>query len=120
MLFRSGNTAEQGGAVALSNLWEGSISNSTFIRNEAMAGGAVYFEIWTQQIKITHDCLFMENTASLSGGAIFMVSVDKSETIAIENCTIKKNTAKLGGSYPIIEDIMLSCLFFYRWCLLSD
>ena len=83
--FKNCEAAYNGGAILIQTSKVATISNSTFVENDAGFGGAIYGDT----ITIT-SCTFTSNTAE-NGGAIQGSS-------KINNCTFTSNTAKIGGA----------------------
>ena len=99
-----GNTATNGGAIYL----EGNdckIEGCIFQKNKAESGGAIDIGYKNHKnvfnLAIT-SCTFLENTATVYGGAI----CGNCENTKVSNCTFKQNTAQKGGA---IEWITYKC-----------
>ena len=105
--FFDNNTAYNGGAIYVVN--DGAnITGTKFTNNLARysnnnmgGGGAIYFSAETHDDNKTHayidDCEFINNTAALNAGAIFI----SHNTISVLNSIFKNNTAhsQAGGIY---------------------
>jgi predicted outer membrane repeat protein len=91
------NSTAQQGAGLLVNAGQVEITNSTFARNQAGWGGAVWAKWGT--VSIT-DSSFVDNDASL-GGALYLV--DPSGEHQLTATTLSGNTASWGGAI-FIED----------------
>mgnify|MGYP002521675860 CR=1 FL=1 len=88
------NSAKVGGAISLAGVAEDSIiDNCTFIGNVAeIDGGAVY--LWSDDAKVTvTDSEFIDNTA-IYGGAIENEGVGD---LVVDGCAFVENTASLRG-----------------------
>ena len=127
----SGNTASTGGAIYINNVGNIKISNNNFTDNSAvLEGGAIYIPYSTSNLLIDiaysdfirnnasqggaiysgnkgtdawniHDCNFFNNSATVSGGAIY---VDNAQII--KNCNFDGNKADGdGGAVYVAEGI---------------
>ena len=126
----TGNSASSGGAIYINNVGNIKISNnnftdnsatmeggaiyipystnllidiaySDFIRNNASQGGAIYSGAKGTDTWNIHDCTFINNSATLSGGAIYVAN-----TQMIYNCNFDGNKADGdGGAVYVAEGI---------------
>ena len=93
-LFKENAATYGGGAIDIENSRVFYLKNRTFVRNTVKtlkgngSGGAI-FSIRSSDITV-QQCLFKENTATDSGGAIFMQETRGS----FENCTFDRNSIK--------------------------
>ncbi|MBL9147841.1 MAG: VCBS repeat-containing protein [Phycisphaerae bacterium] len=87
-----GNSAQQGGAIALRNSTLDA-TNAVFFDNDAKLGGAIFRE--TQAVTLT-SCTFEQNVALADGGAIFDSS--GSAPVTINGSTFTSNVASRGGA----------------------
>ncbi len=90
-----GNTASQDGGGVYHNSSPATYTRCTFVNNKtegpiADDGGAMYIVGETSNEVVATSCLFTNNTANSSGGAILLVSGPDSQFL---NCTIFGNTA---------------------------
>lgn len=95
----SNNSADLGGAVAIMKqngfavAGNTTFMNDTFTGNNAVNGGAIYAE--NENITVSGNSSFEENTASQNGGAIYIL---KGSTLTVEEgTTFSKNTAETNG-----------------------
>ena len=93
-LFKQNTATDSGGAIAMQET-RGSFVNCTFERNSVESrlqrddfGGAVS-AVHKSHLTV-HHCLFKENTANYSGGAIFMQETRGS----VVNCTFERNSVE--------------------------
>ena len=120
-LFQDNSAVFSGGAIAITRSRILLLKNSTFVRNQVKTltghgyGGAIH--LFGNKNLIVQQCLFKENTATYSGGAIMMV---KTRGIFV-NCTFEKNTAEsslqrpdFGGAVCALDNSHLTihqCIF---------
>jgi PKD repeat protein len=104
--FQNGLSAEDGGAMIAGRL--GRIENCDFNRNSAESGGAISFEPWYVDGPRIENCKFVDNTATLNGGAIV------GEVSNLENSRFMQNHAgSMGGAiYGDCESEVLACVFY--------
>ena len=99
--FTDNSAVMEGGAIYIpystSNLID--ISYSEFIRNNASQGGAIYSGAKGTDTWNIHDCTFINNSATLSGGAIYVVN-----TQMINNCNFDGNKADGDGGAVYVEE----------------
>ena len=107
-------TADDGGAIGALRSTV-SIDSSTFANNIAVSGGAVASSQVSRPATMIRNCIFLNNTASNSGGA---VSTDL-YTI-IDNSTFIENTARLGGAVLAIGTIAISDSVFINNIVYRD
>ena len=95
----SKNSADLGGAVAIMKqngfdvAGNTTFMDDTFTGNNAVNGGAIYAE--NENITVSGNSSFEENTASQNGGAIYIL---KGSTLTVEEgTTFSKNTAETNG-----------------------
>lgn len=95
----SKNSADLGGAVAIMKqngfavAGHTTFMDDTFTGNNAVNGGAIYAE--NENITVSGNSSFKENTASQNGGAIYIL---KGSTLTVEEgTTFSKNTAETNG-----------------------
>jgi predicted outer membrane repeat protein len=93
LTFANGTASGDGGAIFALGLGL-EVSNSTFTKNSAAYGGAIYTDDSgpTNKITITNST-FSGNSASVNGGAIF-----NQENLTLINDTISGNSAATAGS----------------------
>ncbi len=111
-----GNTARDGGAIALLNpypdaLGSALIRDCLFIDNAATAGGAIACRGWDVRPNI-ESCRFESNTASSNGGALHADVAGP----AMTDCTFENNGATYGGGALSFIDIfdfvsLIDCRF---------
>jgi len=91
--FESNQTSDFGGAGAIENNGGLTLDHVYFINNECAEGGTVF----TSSLGITKikDCVFIGNSASVQGGAVYN-DYDSSRATII-NCTFINNTAPVGA-----------------------
>ena len=93
-LFKENAATDSGGAIDIDRSRSLLLKNSTFVMNTVKnltgyaTGGAINLVINSNLI--VQQCLFKENTATYSGGAIFMQETRGS----FQNCTFDRNTVK--------------------------
>jgi predicted outer membrane repeat protein len=98
-LFES-NSADSGGAVALSSSSTAYISTCNFVRNSAADSGGALTAILQSSVTI-QDSLFSENQASgFGGGGIRMIA----SRVDLLSNTFTANNAKGGGGGAILWD----------------
>ena len=128
----SGNSADSGGAIYINNVGNIKISNnnftdnsavteggaiyipyssssilidigySNFIRNNASQGGAIYSGNKGTDTWNIHDCNFLNNSATVSGGAIYVANPQQ-----IINCNFDGNKAVVdGGAIYVVEGVI--------------
>ena len=131
-LFKGNTATHSGGAISMQKT-RGIFVNCTFEKNSADRGGAVFTLLDTSHLTghshggaihlvrnkdlIVQQCLFTENTATYSGGAIEMI---KTQGIFV-NCTFEKNSVKsrlqrgnFGGAVCALDNSHLTmhqCIF---------
>lgn len=112
--FIDGSSGEYGGAV----YWNGNnglLDNCTFEGNSITGtvggqsnGGAIYVN--AANVKIINSVFANNSVYRYSAGAIYMMK--GSNSILIENCTFKNNTAMSGGALDIGADVVVNnCTF---------
>lgn len=107
--FESNAAERKGGALAVLDADIGcALSNSSFLGNAALAGGAVHFA-GSDSVEISGDCRFEDNAASLYGGGLYAVTALQRETIRILDATFTRNNATLGGENNQLSFLMV-CL----------
>ncbi len=79
---------DRGGGM-LSFFGTTTIANCTFVANQAMKGGAIY---WEGQAPDVQDCVFVSNAAE-EGGAIF----NRDGSPSLVDCVFEDNFATVGG-----------------------
>jgi len=103
VLFEFNNAGEYGGALCReSNATNGTGSNNTFRSNHAgiSGGGSAWMGVYGVQI---NDYKFIDNTADVNGGAIYIA--DGSDNSLINNSVFTGNAAnELGGAIDIVAD----------------
>ena len=72
----------------------GQIRDCVFLQNDAYAGGGVYV---SNAVPLIHNCLFTENSASYSGGALQFEAYSGGCSPVVSNCTIAGNSATFFG-----------------------
>jgi hypothetical protein len=89
-----------------------------FSNNLASSGGVSYnCSNGTQEINTPKytNCLFTENRALGSGGAIYLIANKGENSTEVRNCTFYKNTAASGGAfYAVKQAAAISNSFFYN------
>jgi len=122
-LFTNNATTGHGGAVCLNAQWNksGIISNCTFIANRSTAGsgGALYVPFSTfsgANAYAIRNCSFITNSASLHGGAAYIVGNGK-PIISVTDCIFSNNVAGTsgnGGAVYTHGHTYGGYLYFYR------
>lgn len=107
LTFKNGNAgSKKGGAIYMRQKQDAStISNCVFIGNQATHGGAVssYYTPSPPEIRYAgdfHECVFSNNTASTSGGAVYLAHF-------LRKCSFVDNVAKSGGAAA--ESFLTNC-----------
>ena len=100
----SENTAPSAGGAAMAMRDGGSVEAEKcyFYKNTAKEGGAIY--VYESKLSLK-DCLFEENSATGSSGAIGMATDTKkttTNTVVIDSCTMKNNSAANAGAMSIL------------------
>ena len=85
----SGCCIDDRGAGILSVFGSTTIANCTFVANQALKGGAIY---WEGQAPDVQDCIFVNNAAA-EGGAIF----NRDGSPSLVECVFEDNFATVGG-----------------------
>ncbi|CAM9458195.1 unnamed protein product [Ectocarpus sp. 8 AP-2014] len=115
--FEGNSAGDAGGAVFLSSTSRGPVFvGVNFASNNSSRGGAVYAvssgtyeETAADKLVTTYqDCLFRNNRASASGGAIESAAGEDQ----IENTVFKGNTAAVGGALRLGGSVSLTNCFF--------
>jgi predicted outer membrane repeat protein len=99
-IFQDNECALSGGAIH-AQLSQGSIWNSTFLRNRADKGGAVYLaHMMTSQEYLIVNSIFHANGAVGGGGALYLgaFEVVTGGHATLLHCTLAHNRSSLGGA----------------------
>lgn len=115
-MFIHNQASEDGGALFITDKASLTSTLGSFSRNTAVLGGAIHSD--EQSFVNISDDAFVDNAASMRGGALYYESIDNTTTTGI---TCRSNTAPSGGCmywiseasdltpiYPCIECIMIS------------
>ena len=96
--FTSNNATSVGGAIIFDENGRGSVSNCNFIGNEAVNGGAIY---WNTTGGNVTNCNFTSNVASENGGAIYW-NVDGG---SVTSSNFNNNQAVNGSAIYLSENV---------------
>ncbi len=105
--FTNNSAKQEGGAIATRDACDLTVSNSTFEDNSANSGGAIMFgyNYLSNDMAITFDGTntFKDNTATTSGGAIFLTAGKSAAGVDMNvldsaTMTFTGNSAKDGGA----------------------
>ena len=98
-LFLNCSAGSYGGALRI-GIGESEIRNCTFKDTKSEYGGAIYvaYSINKEHSTKIKDCKFINNNASMQGGAIFSAN-----PIYIENSTFNDCNAKVGGAVSVLS-----------------
>jgi len=92
----SGNTAQQGGAIWSSGATV--LSDSLFILNNAITGGAVYLSVTLNSIFTN---VLMVNNNATTGGGMFLRQIMTNGSCIFNDAVIFNNTAQYGGGLAV-------------------
>lgn len=117
--FVRNEATETGGALSVVEASETtSISMSTFGRNRASIGGALYS--LQPRVHVRDGCRFERNSATSFGGGIYVLILERTDKLQLEDSNMIGNTASLGGRQLITEFVFQSLVVFCRRCILSN
>jgi len=107
--FRENDSRTSGGAIQLNDS-EATITNSTFLLNEAGFGGAISIE--GGPVTISHSVFEENRTPEGVGGAVY--AFDAMEDLSASHCRFTDNQAESGGAIyfsAVFSSEIVDCLF---------
>jgi predicted outer membrane repeat protein len=101
------NVGKWGGGIHVTSGGGLRLERSRFVGNHAYAGGALGFVLSGRDDHVVSDCVFLDNSSTTYGGAIYMFWIADYSAAVFQRCTFVANQATFGsaiGALPFDSD----------------